>query len=114
MAKFLTMEWELILFLTGLLSISAGCLIPANWLPPLPNDKLLHFLAYGGMAMLIVRLAKDGPFLLLSLAGLFLSGWLIEVLQHWVPGRRFCWRDLAANTAGIITAVLLSQVLFTS
>jgi hypothetical protein len=34
-------------------------------------------------------------------------GWLIECLQALVPDRRFCWRDLAANAAGIGCAALV-------
>ncbi len=105
------MGWELILFMCGALAISAGCLVPARWLPPLPNDKLLHFLAFGGMAMLAERIARDRSEQVAWLAGLFIAGWLIECLQSWVPDRNFCWRDMAANTAGILSAAIFSQVL---
>ncbi|HJV80889.1 VanZ family protein [Noviherbaspirillum sp.] len=104
------MGWELILFLCGALAISAGCLVPARWLPPLPNDKLLHFLAFGGMALLVERMAQSGLEQTTWLIGLFVAGWLIECLQSWVPDRNFCWRDLAANTAGILSAAIFFQV----
>lgn len=99
------MRWELIVFLIGLVTIPAGCLLPTAWLPTLPNDKLLHFLAFGGMALLAGRLAPAGmqaP----ALLAVFLLSWLIEILQRWVPGRSFCWRDLAANGAGTLAAAL--------
>lgn len=102
------MHWEWVLLLIGMIGIPAGCLVPARWLPALPNDKLLHFLAFGAMALLATRVVDDGLSLALALAALFVAGWLIEILQRWVPGRQFCWRDLAANTAGILIAVLLS------
>lgn len=82
--------------------------MPARWLPPLPNDKLLHFTAFGGLALLAERIARNPMEMAAWLFGLFVAGWLIECLQHWVPGRSFCWRDLAANTAGILVALLLS------
>ncbi|WP_136417624.1 VanZ family protein [Herbaspirillum sp. ST 5-3] len=106
------MVWELVFFLVGTVAISAGCLVPASWLPTLPNDKLLHFLAYGGMALLAGRIAQSSTEFATWLIGLFVAGWAIECLQQLVPGRKFCWRDLAANTAGIVAAGLLSHFLF--
>lgn len=105
------MAWELIFFLSGAAAVSVGCLVPARWLPPLPNDKLLHFLAYGVLAVLAIRIAGNRNELAIWLFGLFFVGWAIETLQQWVPGRSFCWRDMAANTAGILVAVMLSPIL---
>lgn len=104
------MAWELVLILLGTVAVSAGCLVPARWLPALPNDKLMHFLAYGGLALLAGRIAQSGSELMTWLIGLFVIGWLIECLQKWVPGRAFCWRDMAANTAGIVVAAGFSHV----
>lgn len=104
------MAWELVLILLGTVAVSAGCLVPARWLPALPNDKLMHFLAYGGLALLAGRIAQNGSELFFWLAGLFVIGWFIELLQKWVPGRSFCWRDMAANTAGIVVAAGFSHV----
>lgn len=91
-------------------AIVIGCMLPARLLPPLPNDKLLHFLAFGGLTLLAARIAASGTELSFWLAGLFLAGLAIEAAQKWVPGRRFCWRDLGANTAGIALAALVSWV----
>lgn len=96
--------WELFFFMAALTTVAAGCLAPAGWLPLLPNDKLLHFLAFGGLTLLATRIAPDWDEQRYWLLGLLVGGWLIEVLQRWVPGRAFCWRDLAANAAGIATA----------
>jgi VanZ family protein len=105
------MTWELIFLLLGMAGVSLGCLLPAGWLPPLPNDKLLHFAAYGALALLAGRLAHNGGQLGAWLLALLAAGWLIELLQNLVPGRRFCWRDLAANAAGIALAALCSPVM---
>jgi VanZ family protein len=108
------MAWELLVFLLALGAVSVGCLMPANWLPPLPNDKLLHFLAFAGLTMLAWRVASGWGELQYWLAGLVLIGWVIEVLQKLVPGRNFDWRDLGANVAGIAVAagvVLLIQAI---
>ncbi|HEY8023240.1 MAG TPA: VanZ family protein [Burkholderiaceae bacterium] len=105
------MRAELIfLFAIGLTTITAGCLTPKGWLPSLPNDKLLHFLAFGGLALLAGRIADTRIELLAWLAGLLLAGALIEGLQSLIPGRNFCWRDIAANAAGIATAAACSRV----
>ncbi|NHZ78765.1 hypothetical protein F2P44_05655 [Massilia sp. CCM 8695] len=105
------MTWELILFLLGTVAIVAGCLVPNEWLPPLPNDKLLHFLAFGVLALLLARMVPGGWILQASLLGLLLAGLLIEILQELVPGRKFCWRDMAANAAGIATVALCAPLL---
>ena len=101
------MPWPLIVFITALSVISAGCLMPARWCPPLPNDKLLHFSAFGGLALLTGNLVDRVGALLWSHLGLLAFGWIIEMLQNLVPGRRFCWRDLLANTVGIGLATVM-------
>lgn len=99
------MRWELMVFLIGLVAIPLGCLLPNSRLPhPLPNDKLLHFLGFGGMALLAGRLAHGNAQMALALGAVFVASWVIELLQMWVPGRNFCWRDMAANAAGVLCA----------
>jgi len=107
----IAMPWELICFCLVLASVAIGCLLPAGYLPPLPNDKLLHFLAYFGLALLAAPIAGSWGHLVYWLAGLLLAGWLIEVLQSWVPGRSFCWRDFAANAAGLAAAACCAPLL---
>ncbi|WP_229410123.1 MULTISPECIES: VanZ family protein [Massilia] len=75
--------------------------MPNRWLPPLPNDKFLHFAAYAVLTVLALRIARTGSEAAWWLAGLLIGGWLIECLQALVPDRRFCWRDIGANAAGI-------------
>ena len=91
------------LFILALTVICIGCLLPGRWLPPIRHDKWMHFIAFAGLSVLIRPLATTPTQLMLGFAGLLVLGVLIEILQHWVPGRRFCWRDLVANTAGIAT-----------
>ena len=104
------MHWEWFIFLFGALAVSAGCLIPARWLPPLPNDKLLHFLAFGGLALLAGSIAQTFAEQAIWFLGLVVAGWAIEILQNLVPGRKFCWRDMAANVAGIAVAGVVSAL----
>jgi VanZ family protein len=105
------MNLDLILFLSVALAVTAGCLAPAGWLPPLPNDKLLHFLAFAGLGVLALRMVHGQAQSGAALLALFGAGWLIEGLQNWVPGRKFCWRDMAANGAGILAAAACAPLL---
>lgn len=101
------MRWELAALMLGMVTIPLGCLLPLSRLPPLPNDKLMHFVAFGGMGWLAARLVQPGWQAALALATVLLASWIIELLQNRVPGRRFCWRDMAANCAGIACAAAL-------
>lgn len=98
---------ELWLFVLAASIVCAGCLLPARWALPI-NDKLAHFLAFGGLALL-ARMVTGSPHeLLIWLLGLVLAGLLIEVLQELVvQGRSFCWKDMMANLAGILTSATL-------
>ncbi len=91
------------LFSMSLFALVVGCLLPANWLPPLPNDKYLHFFAYAILSLFAFFLTKSIAELLWWQVSLMLVGVLIEGVQHFVPGRQFCWRDILANFAGIAT-----------
>ena len=87
-------------------AVCVGCLVPNRWLPPLPNDKFLHFASFAVLAILALRVADGRMETLCWLLGLLIAGGLIECLQALVPDRRFCWRDLAANAAGIAAVAL--------
>lgn len=91
-------------------AVCVGCLVPNRWLPPLPNDKFLHFASFALLAMLALRIAEGRTEALFWLLGLLAAGWLIECLQALVPDRRFCWRDMAANAAGIAFATVAGQL----
>ena len=95
-----------LLFVCAAMAVGAGCLVPNRWLPPLPNDKFLHFAAFAVLTVLALRVAQGRVETAWWLAGLLVGGWLVECLQGLVPDRRFCWRDLAANAAGIATVAL--------
>ncbi|MEH6436542.1 hypothetical protein [Massilia sp. DD77] len=100
------MMLEAWLFICTAVLLGLGCLVPNSWLPPLPNDKLLHFAGFAVLTALAMRLAQERQEALLWLAGLLLGGLLVECLQALVPERRFCWRDMGANAAGIAAVAL--------
>ena len=103
--------FDLMLFGMALSAVCVGCLVPNRWLPPLPNDKFLHFASFAVLAGLALRLAQGRREALFWLLGLLLAGWLIECLQGaFVPDRRFCWRDMGANAAGIAFTTLAAEL----
>jgi hypothetical protein len=101
------MHFEVILFGVLVLGVLVGCLLPNAWLPPLPNDKLMHFGAYAALTMLAARIASGWQAFAWWALGLLAAGLLIECLQRLVPGRGFSWPDQAANAAGIACAALV-------
>jgi VanZ family protein len=105
------MSLELIVFLAAAIAVALGCLLPARWLPLLPHDKLLHFVAFAGLSALALRIEPAWGLRTVWLLGLLLAGLAIELLQKLVPGRTFCWRDMGANTAGIAAATLVVGLL---
>lgn len=108
MVNELTGHLGLWLFGLAALIICVGCLLPARWAPPIRNDKLAHFFAFGGLTLLARVITGSPRELILWLLGLALAGLVIEVLQELiVPGRNFCWKDMMANLAGIVTAAAL-------
>ena len=106
----MNMDINLALLLATGAALCAGCLIPNRCLPPLPNDKFLHFSGFGILSILALRLAHDARDGAAWLLGVFVVGVLIECLQMLVPDRGFCWRDIGANTAGIVFAGLCAHV----
>jgi hypothetical protein len=102
--------WNLLMLGVAALAVTAGCLVPNRWLPRLPNDKLLHFASFALLAALALRVAHGRAEALWWLGGLLVAGWLIECLQSLVPDRKFCWRDIGANAAGIAFAALCAQL----
>ena len=102
---------DLVLLGMAAAAVCVGCMVPNRWLPPLPNDKFLHFASFAALAILALRVADGRMEALFWLLGLLVAGWLIECLQGaLVPDRRFCWRDIAANAAGIVFAAIATQL----
>lgn len=105
------MAWEWIVFMGAATAMCAGCLVPNSWLPsPLPNDKFMHFAGFALLSALALRLVPGRAEALWALVGLMLAGALIECLQALVPERKFCWRDMVANGAGIVFVALGAQL----
>ncbi len=103
----------------GILSIYCALIFYLSSLPRVPldktfeyEDKLLHLLAYGMMALLAWRsfrhFIQDIPLLAICCIGFCgLYGLSDEIHQFYVPGRTSSVSDLAADLIGAIISVLL-------
>lgn len=88
-------------FVLALVVILWQALAPAPLVGASLNDKLLHFLAFAGLALLADYAWLEARFGWQQVAALALYGALIELLQHLVPGRDFSLLDLFADVAGL-------------
>jgi VanZ family protein len=105
-------------------AIFYGGLIRLSKLPEvgfMPTDKLLHGLAFGGLALLLVRTARalrqwrtpHGRFWFGAFGSSFF-GAALEICQYFVPYRSAEFLDWLADTVGALLAVgLLALVLRT-
>jgi hypothetical protein len=101
--------------------ILVGSFISTSGIPSIAvSDKLIHFLFYAIFAVLLympirINTKRANSFVLTSvfvfLTGFFL-GSIIELVQHFVIDGRFGeYLDLLANTLGIVTALLICEIL---
>ena len=74
------------------------------------NDKLLHFGAYAGLAVLSILAFKSVRGLLCALLLLPLGAFL-ELGQHFSPGRTADLFDALANTCGVFSGIALGLLL---
>jgi VanZ family protein len=98
------------LWLFGLLlvAVAVASLLPLNATPGLAvNDKLQHFLAYTGLALVgALATTRQWPLWWLGLA-LLLFGVVIELLQGYFGYRFAEWLDVVANASGIAAGLVL-------
>lgn len=98
------------LFFPALAIVIWGELTPS---PPNPMhlwDKLLHFIAYFGLAGLALVALKPGARAIYAAMALVAMGGALEIIQGMV-GRDASWGDEAANTLGAIVGCALGWVI---
>lgn len=101
------------LWLLAIAVVAVLSLLPAPHMPletPQNFDKLLHFLAYFGLAFSAVQLFSSRRALVFVSLGLIALGVLLEWAQGaWLPHLRYAdeW-DAVANTLGVVAGVLLA------
>lgn len=103
--NFISRFW-LVITAVILVLITAGSLFPADYLPKTPgSDKTHHFIGYCAL-MLPTALRRPKYWLVIALGIITWSG-IIELIQPHV-NRYGEWLDLAANSGGVLIAILIS------
>ncbi len=91
------------------LAIALGSLSPQPLIPGREiSDKVAHYFAYFALALLGSGITSPDR-LWRTMLRCFLLGFALEVAQFVVTDRRLSeWADVAANSAGILTAWLIA------
>ncbi len=100
---------SLIIVLIGIAYLS---LTPSETLV-VGNDKISHFIAYSVLmfnaGLLTFKSKRNFRLAILICLGF---GALIEVVQHFVPGRFMSGYDMIANSLGVLIGSILTVVLY--
>ncbi|MDX2360619.1 MAG: VanZ family protein [Crocinitomicaceae bacterium] len=96
---------SLILIIIGIAYLS---LTPTDTIT-IGNDKISHFIAYGALMTNIGMITYEKRYRFLwGIILALLYGALIEVGQHFVPGRFMSGMDMLANAGGVILGALIT------
>jgi len=98
------------LFWPAIAVVVWGQLRPVSELPNLGWDKLLHFTAYFGLALLATLAWGRRLQIPLLLTGVVVLSGIMEILQLLV-GRSADWADMVANTLGACMGAGLAALL---
>src|SRR5258708_19110060 len=103
-------------WLVALLVVITGSLLPADSTPMKAldllgiSDKVEHFSAYFGLALLaLIGFERRGRALAIA-ASMVLLGGVLELLQHFSPGRTPDIYDAWANAAGAVMGMIAGAV----
>ena len=102
------------IFVIVLLSVYPGSLLGLIFFgndDVLPgSDKLHHFIAYFITTIFgLLAYLRKNIFLQLSIS-LLLLGSILEIVQIWIPNRRFEFLDMLANTSGVVIGLVIIQI----
>lgn len=100
-------RWFQLLFATALIIVTWTCLMPLER-PPLDvehGDKILHFLSYLTLGLLLERATPKGFWPFGALALIAYSGG-IELVQQQTGYRSGSWGDMLANSSGVVACLL--------
>lgn len=95
--------------LAGLLGalMLMGCFVPQDKLPRgLPHDSILHVGAFAMLAMPVCLMSHTPATMWLYAFGLWIAGFVVECIQHFVPTRQFGVDDLVYNALGILLVIV--------
>ncbi|MBP3888453.1 MAG: VanZ family protein [Cellulosilyticum sp.] len=100
---------SVILVLVGILM--PGDDVPSVGIPHL--DKVVHCGMFGCVTVCYYwdyyKVYKKVPYLWLTIVSVVLFGALTEIMQTYVPGRSCDYRDLIADTTGIMLATIVAR-----
>ena len=82
-----------------------------NHVPIMWNDKLVHFISYFLLMMMLDFSWQSGKHLLFKGCLILIYSSMIEFGQSFVPGREMSAGDVAANTTGILLYIFLVPIL---
>ena len=84
--------------------VSIGSILPGTtpFQPIIGSDKLLHLIAYAGLAFLQPLSLKESRLIVRCAVFLVLWGILMEGAQWFVPNRFPSFLDFVANTLGVL------------
>ena len=105
-----------LIWLAALIAVIVGSVLPAQSAAMSLidragiNDKVEHFTAYAVLAALPSLDRFRCRRLRATIAFLFLLGALLELAQLFSPGRTCDWRDLLADSCGIVAGVVLVRL----
>ena len=87
-----------------LVFVSIGSILPGTALfqPIMSSDKLLHLIAYAGLALLQPLFIKESRLFIRCAVLLVLWGIFLEGAQGFVPNRFPSFWDFVANTVGVL------------
>ncbi len=100
--------------------ITVLSLTPGKYIPPPPfelikPDTLAHFVFYAVLAfpLLVIRLLSSKKIFFLGII-LIVSGYgfLIEIVQYFVPGRFFDWHDAVINALGSVSGAIFFHFIY--
>jgi VanZ family protein len=103
----------MMLWLAGLIALAPLSLLPGTappvgvWDLDLSFDKVLHVIAYGGLAGIPMLALAQRRWRTAGVGVALLASLIYEVGQSYVPGRSFGYDDLLANIGGVALGVAL-------
>ena len=100
----------LVIIIIGICYLS---ITPSESLTIIGNDKISHFIAYSALMFNVGLLTYlNKPRFIRGVVLSILYGGIIEIIQHFVPGRSMSFLDIVANTAGVMLGVFLTMLLY--
>ncbi|MBC8342783.1 MAG: VanZ family protein [Bacteroidetes bacterium] len=107
--------WCWLILILGVSSIPSLPVLEKEVIGLVRTDYFIHFVEYFILAMLFVLWKKNTSFKPISLVLIWLIGTAIafadEIHQLWIPDRTFNPADLLFNSFGILSGLILTNIL---